>query len=157
MLNKLLKIFGKTFIDSAKSYCDNVTEYYEKTQPKIIELGSNAVSSAIEGIKDLVTYKSQIKKAKEEAEKKRREQVNKARCATIVAGSVALVAGGVAGFSLAKKCSIKQSDYVFKDSEVLSLEDNYSKQKFVVKPKMFTEEFNGFKLSSDGTTMLKKA
>ena len=157
MLNKVLKIFGKTFIDSAKNYCDNVNEYYEKTQPKIVELGSTAFNSAVESIKDLVTYKSKISQVKKEAELERAEQARRSRNTTIIVSSAALIAGGIAGYSLAKKCSIKQSDYVFKDSEVLSLEDGYSNNKFIVKPKNFSHKIGEFMLSSDGTTLLHKA
>lgn len=119
--------------------------------------------NSMNNVSDMIAKKvEEITKANKRIEEEKKKGKKKAIKCSIIAGSTGVALGAGAGYLFAKKNQIIKSDYVFDEAANKAIEEKTNKEQKTQKKeygysiKKFEEFANGYKISTDGTTIIKK-
>ena len=176
MHNKIKKAIRYVTREGLQYTLDQLKSYYpwlksksddaEKNISKIKKEAVPALSKKTDDISKYVLKKyEEAKKLSKKAEKNRkRAKMNSIRN-TIIATTLGFGAGAATGYVLVKKSQIKESDYVFKDDEVVENTPFEKKEQPPTetkasegsgKVKMYSEFNDKYSISEDGINLIKK-
>lgn len=156
---KTLAIEGvKYAADQAKS-CYPVLIHNFKNRPckSKFKAKQDAATDAVNNISAMVQKKyDEIANAEKKIKAEKKKGKKKAIKCSLIAGGSGLVIGGGVGYLIAKNNQIIKSDYVYKDDMNENKELPNPNKQYVCTPKTYVKFKNGYLVSTDGTTLLKK-
>lgn len=176
MNNKIIRAMRYVTREGLQYAVDQLKLYYPWLQTKK-DNAEKAISNVKKEAGPVISKKSDdlskyilkkyedAKKLNKKAEKNRkRAKMNSVRNA-IIATTLGFGAGAATGYVLVKKSQIKESDYVFKDDEVVEntpfeKKENQSTEakpsEGSAKVKMYSEFNDKYTISEDGINLIKK-
>lgn len=139
------------FKSCKNNICDKFSSVDYRSYP-------DTASQMFNNVSEMVSKKvNELTKANKAVEKEKKKSKKKIIKYSLIAGGSGLVIGAGAGYLLTKNNQIIQSDYIYNDSFIPNnTPEPITPQEYVCYPKSFEPYKDGYFISSDGTTIIKK-